>query len=40
MQRDDVVAAFRAESRRLAAVMSSLSEEDMDRATPCAPWTR
>jgi uncharacterized protein (TIGR03083 family) len=30
---------FRAESTRLAEVMSSLSEDEMDRATPCAPWT-
>ncbi|MEV0427848.1 maleylpyruvate isomerase N-terminal domain-containing protein [Micromonospora sp. NPDC050495] len=36
---DTVRAAFRDECGRLAEVLHGLAEEDLDRPTPCPPWT-
>ncbi|MEU7399585.1 maleylpyruvate isomerase N-terminal domain-containing protein, partial [Streptomyces albogriseolus] len=36
---DPVRAAFRAECGRLTEVLSELDDADLDRPTPCPPWT-
>ncbi|MFG1652497.1 maleylpyruvate isomerase N-terminal domain-containing protein [Micromonospora sp. NPDC049275] len=36
---DPVRTAFRAECRRLTEVLSELDDADLDRPTPCPPWT-
>jgi hypothetical protein len=33
------IAAFRAEAEALAATASTLDDADLDRPSPCAPWT-
>lgn len=39
MNDHEAVAAFRAEASRLSKVIGSLSDADLDRPTPCPPWT-
>ncbi|WP_319461875.1 maleylpyruvate isomerase N-terminal domain-containing protein [Micromonospora sp. RTP1Z1] len=36
---DEVRAAFRDECARLAEILRGLAEADLDRPTPCPPWT-
>jgi len=39
MERERVLAGFRAEAAELAARMAELTEAEFDRPTPCEPWT-
>jgi uncharacterized protein (TIGR03083 family) len=39
VDRDQVTAALRAEGETLIGVLAGLGDEQLDRPTPCVPWT-